>query len=453
MAYCVLRRSLGLLRLIYRLLLALLVGAVLMVVAAIVAVFAALDDQPAIDSPAPITVQDLSRAKQLFKLNDPRTLQQGEQRQIALSQRDIELLLTEAVKRLPGAGDRVRNAAHVDTQHLHLQAAVRLPANPVGHWLNLRLSLLPQPGHLNPQPPGLLLDRVQAGQVTVPVWLAQWLFEQIEPRLRQRAGYTEARAALNLIASTQVHNRHLVVTLRWDKQLAENLRDRSRMIALSQGERLRIGLYGQWIGDQLRRQGGDASLVELLAPLMRLVQQRIDDDREPQAEMRAAMMALALRVGLDDRLTVQVLGDADAAVLRGLGAGRSTLHKRRDLAQHFIVSAALQLNSGSQFADLVGLWKEVDDAKGGSGFSFPDLLADRAGVRFGELAQANPKLWAMQIATIKRESDLIPPIHALPEGLQEPEFQRRYRNRDNEAWARVQTEINRRLQALPLYAQ
>ena len=63
-----------------------------------------------------------------------------------------------------------------------------------------------------------------------------------------------------------------------------------------------------------------------------------------------------------------------------------TLADRGDLAQHFTISAALAATAGSPLADAVGLYKELDDSRSGSGFSFSDLAADRAGTRFGALA-------------------------------------------------------------------
>ena len=71
---------------------------------------------------------------------------------------------------------------------------------------------------------------------------------------------------------------------------------------------------------------------------------------------------------------------ARAARLASLGA--PTMHGRRDLAQHFAVSAALAVLVGPQAAEQVGVAKEISDSRGGSGFSFSDLLADIAGIEF-----------------------------------------------------------------------
>ena len=60
-------------------------------------------------------------------------------------------------------------------------------------------------------------------------------------------------------------------------------------------------------------------------------------------------------------------------------------------------------------------------------------------------AQRAASATAPPVAALSLESDLMPAIDRLPEGLQAPEFQRRFQARDNAAYAQVQAEIERRL--------
>jgi hypothetical protein len=62
------------------------------------------------------------------------------------------------------------------------------------------------------------------------------------------------------------------------------------------------------------------------------------------------------------------------------------MRARADWPKHFTVSAALTVLSLERASDAVGVLKEELDADGGSGFSFGDLLADRAGTAFADLA-------------------------------------------------------------------
>ena len=90
-----------------------------------------------------------------------------------------------------------------------------------------------------------------------------------------------------------------------------------------------------------------------------------------------------------------------------------TLKGRTDSPQHFTVSAALAANAGGTAVDAIGLYREVDDSRRGSGFSFADIAADRAGTVFGEFATRSPdsaRRLQQRVAAGVRESDLMPEL-------------------------------------------
>ena len=107
--------------------------------------------------------------------------------------------------------------------------------------------------------------------------------------------------------------------------------------------------------------------------------------------------------------------------------------------------------AGEPAANAVGLFKEIQDSRGGSGFSFADLAADRAGTRFGELvAGGSPRLRYALRSTLT-DSELAPSLDGLPEPFSAADFEQRFGSGDNAAYRQVTTEIERRLAALPLY--
>ena len=130
-----------------------------------------------------------------------------------------------------------------------------------------------------------------------------------------------------------------------------------------------------------------------------------------------------------------------------------TLNRRDDFPKHFIISAALSANTGGPFADAVGIYKEVADSRGGSGFSFNDIAADRAGSRLGELAEAPQSARALQarLGVPLTERVLMPETSDLPEFMPEPEFKRRFGGVGAPAYARMMADIEARIAALPLY--
>jgi hypothetical protein len=130
------------------------------------------------------------------------------------------------------------------------------------------------------------------------------------------------------------------------------------------------------------------------------------------------------------------------------------LRGRTDLAQHFITSAAIAAAAGVPFADWAGLYKELSDARGGSGFSFSDLAADRAGRTFGQLATRDPgsarRLQGL-VGERLTEDDMMPSVNGLADNLSESEFARRFGGVGSPKYNEVVSDIDGRISALPLY--
>lgn len=170
------------------------------------------------------------------------------------------------------------------------------------------------------------------------------------------------------------------------------------------------------------------------------------------AENQAALIAVAT-----------VLGHEQIAALAGVALppawetlrDRLTpveLRGRPDWARHFLVGAALAPLSHSAMSDAVGRLKEDLDAVEGSGFSFSDLLADRAGARFGTLATGSESEALALQAHLARgwaESDFMPEAADLPEGLTDAELAARYGGVDDPRQRVVLALLERRLAALP----
>src|SRR6478736_144428 len=165
---------------------------------------------------------------------------------------------------------------------------------------------------------------------------------------------------------------------------------------------------------------------------------------------RAAILALGIAIG-HERLARYAGLPRDSELVRQVVAARTgvTLAGRADWARHYCLSAALVVVENPFFSDAGGLMKEQLDALAhGSGFSFGDLAADRAGVRFAEVATASP---AAAVAMQTRlqggfiVADFFPPASDLPENLTLEEFRRtfdgvgapRYRAMVNEIEARL----------------
>jgi hypothetical protein len=105
-------------------------------------------------------------------------------------------------------------------------------------------------------------------------------------------------------------------------------------------------------------------------------------------------------------------------------------------------------------SDAAGLLKEELDAEGGSGFSFGDLLADRAGSTFAEVAtrdEASARRIQDRLAGGFRVDDFFPEAADLPEGIADAELQSRYGGVGGPLYRETADDVERRVRACPAY--
>ncbi len=169
-------------------------------------------------------------------------------------------------------------------------------------------------------------------------------------------------------------------------------------------------------------------------------------------DLRAAFTALGAHCG-DRRATETIAGRMDAPGGPSACAG-TTLGGRRDLRQHFTLSAALAATGGGGMSFGMGEVKELLDAgrSGGSGYSFDDLAFDRAGIRLFDTAMATaPADLPALLARMTGESAIAPPIDGLPAGLTEAQFTAQFGSVDSAAYAAMLAEIDTRIAALAVH--
>jgi hypothetical protein len=133
---------------------------------------------------------------------------------------------------------------------------------------------------------------------------------------------------------------------------------------------------------------------------------------------------------------------------------RVKLRNRQDWTRHYTLSAALQVLSSTLASMDAGILKEELDADGGSGFSFGDLLADRAGTMFAVRAtESESAAKAMQdrIAAGITVGDLMPDGSDLKDGLTDQELQEQYGGVGGDGYRRLLAEIDRRIESCPAF--
>lgn len=172
------------------------------------------------------------------------------------------------------------------------------------------------------------------------------------------------------------------------------------------------------------------------------------------ADPGAFLEGLAAALDLPSPSAAEGLETAEEAKARRRDLGEPTLRGRADLLRHFLVSALLVRGRGAAVAEAAGLAKEAADATpGGSGFSFADLLADLAGIRFAAwLAGKDPGERLARLAREFRGDAVCPDPKGLPEGIREAELAREWGGPSGKRLLAEVESLRARVEALPLYA-
>jgi len=165
---------------------------------------------------------------------------------------------------------------------------------------------------------------------------------------------------------------------------------------------------------------------------------------------KAAILALGVILG-EEKVAKVARREIDPSYRPRIDAlrHRITLRGRHDLARHFWVSAALAVVSGEAKSIAVGKAKELMDAEpGGSGFSFIDMAANSAGIRFAVLATKNETQARNMRERVQQSDssfDRCPSIDGLPEGMTSVQFQEQYGGIGGEEDRKLFEEIRKRL--------
>ncbi|MBI1284442.1 MAG: hypothetical protein GC183_08920 [Thiobacillus sp.] len=392
-----------------------------------------LDDAPAIESPTTFHRTDLAWIKSLFRKHDPRSQTPNVVYSIQLDETELNRLLNYAVelRRVSGI------AAELTPGMATLTATIAVPKNPFGRFLNITAELTDVPG-------GIRIQSLQLGSLPLPGMLANWTARQAHRWLRHDKTYAAMADAFS-----QVHFDESRATLdyRWQPELLTRIERKSVALLIAPADQARMLAYAEQLDSLLKpyARGRTVPLVRIAAPLFAYSPPSGGD---AGAENRAALTALGAYLA---GISLPKLLEGDSQSIRRAPRVLLSLHGRRDFAEHYTISAALSVNAGSRLANAIGLFKEEEDATMGSGFSFTDLAADRAGVQLGERATGDAAEKVRELlATAHKDSDLLPDFRNLPEFMPQAEFERRFGPVGGPRYQKIITRIDAQLAAHPL---
>jgi len=381
-----------------------------------------------------LTHDDIARAKKI--LHEGAQIKPYELGTIELTESDLNLAGNYLLNRY------WKSAVYIQLKDnkLRFNVTVTLPDNSLGKFLNISFrlgndSIYELPG----------ITKFKVGKLLLPARLAAWVIQRVIQNTQLREYYILATQPIKAVAIDQEK-----VTLTYFSS-AETLRQARNFLSDSSANPAQ-GVYQQKLAEIVANHDPEwrLSLAELLQPMFQLALNRSTPDNAIE-ENRLVIFTVNDYVNKQEIPKLLAVSGATSA---GKPQYSPFMYKRIDLAQHFIGAAALTASVNSKLAKVMGEQKELSDADGGSGFSFIDLAADKAGTRFGEIATSTPenaRRIQKAMSGIRSYSEFMPDPRDLPEKMDAAEFKARFGTINSPEYQKVSKEIDARIAALSIY--
>ena len=387
----------------------------------------AIEDHPRIDRQVILTPEHIGRAKQIIDAHRY-WVRPGMLAAANIASSDVDLAANYLAHRFGKGSAQVILADGNAVIRLSLPMAII----PINGYINLAASVMEEDG--KPQ-----LQSVQIGKLMLPDVLTQILALQFVDWLRQSAEY---KAGLDSLKWVKLSRNELGVVYRWAGGFSKGM----RASIIDKQERERLLHYQSILAANSVRNEAVMPLSEILPPLIRVAAAR-SVNGDALAENRAVILVVAFHVlGVSLKRILPEAANWPRSVPQSI-----TLDGRDDFAKHFMASAAIAAYADTMLSDAIGLYKEIEDSLHGSGFSFNDIAADRAGTKFGEkavISKASAQQLQRQVVSGLKDADLMPLWSDLPEFMSEMEFKQRFGGIDAPAYQRMMQKIEQRVAAL-----
>ncbi len=414
------------------------------VVGLAMAVTRAVESAPLSFEPTVVNSGERRSVYRQFEGKSPQAIPEGKTERLALSPRDLNVLLAWGLS-LEHTGRKVQ--VEVDDDNASLAASARLPGE--SRYLNAVLagSAGIENGRLR-----LHVKQLSVGRLDAP----SWLLAAVSPAIA-RMVVSDPRVKVIVAPIRKLDLTRTGVEIVYGHADLPN----GFVASLFQGEgtgegdvpivRAHVRHLLDVAGSLPRDEARFGAAVEAAFDYARLRSK----NGNAVKENRGAVLALGILLGhwRVQNLVGTVLDEGRLKLATRAYKGVD-LRGRTDWPKHFFVSASLTVVSHRAVSDQTGLLKEELDADGGSGFSFGDLAADRAGTTFGQAAtrdEAAARAMQDRLDRGFRVDDFFPLAADLPEDLTDAEFQARYGGVGGAGYERVVEEIEKRVSRCAAY--
>jgi hypothetical protein len=390
-------------------------------------VFFGISNEPDVKLDWTMTQADINRAKKI--LHEGYKTKPDEVGTIVLSYADLNLATNYLLNRV----SKSRTIISLKPNKLKFIVTATLPKNSLGKYVNITFRLGNEDGSQRPT-----LTKFKAGKLLLPSKLAAYVIQKIIDQTSLKEYFILATDPIKAVA---IDANKITITYHPSQATLNTARD---LLSYNTTQYDHAKVYKAKLTQIIRRHDPNwrLSLAELLQPLFALAYKR--STLETAIEANRAIINTVNDYVNESKTVANPIKPYYPAYL----------YKRNDLAQHFMGAASVTTSVNSQIAKALGEEKELRDAQSGSGFSFIDLAADKAGTRFGELATFDPssaRRLQQKMAAIKDYTDFMPDPRALPEHMDEAAFKERYGKINSELYLKVSKEIDKLIESTTIY--
>ncbi|CCQ72094.1 hypothetical protein [Magnetospira sp. QH-2] len=347
-----------------------------------------------------------------------------------------------------GLGQNWPTTAVIKDDALEMRGTIPLPRM---RFLNIALSV-------ENNDRGLSFGGLRLGRITLPGQAVPPLIQGVLDDVMETGA---GNILFDAVRSTTIEADQISLTYRFgrdDISLLKKGLDRVVTRYQPLGDPTLVQLYYKRLMQVGNRQAWNKAnrLGEYLAPTFALAAERSAQGHDPVLENRAALLAVSLYCG--PPIFEKAIGKVRTGRLWNHFSRCRFTHVggRHDLALHFMFSAYLRMVSDVAPAFVVGEVKELlDSSRGGSGFSFDDLAADRAGIRLADFALKSKQNARHTQRMFSQSSDdglYFPKHRDLPAGLTQALFEGVYGSMNDPRYHDMVAKIDARISELPLYA-
>jgi len=364
--------------------------------------------------------------------------------ELSLSQNDLDAIMAVASHTIPQS----QFESVLSPYGVSLSASKKINIRLFDVFINVNCLLTPNFDQFE-------IDYCDLGSIPLPGWLIKSIIQTVTNLI---FGAEVEDTLTRLIDSGRIERNRIVFSTTKTKDFKGNINSSistaaSVIRSVNKSTEIENNRVKAYIEVLLAQEQSGQSLAFYIGKAFAYAKQQ-PIDYDPVIENTAALWALAITYSSSSfskfiGLNIETITNTNTTI------ANTTLRGRDDLKSHFLYSIILEQLGEQEIALNVGELKELlDSNKGGSGYSFADLAADKAGVSFSNYVTSSEDaaIHAQQIlANITNEDSFFPYIHDLAEGFKGNEFKRIFGEINSDMYEKQETKIFQRISKLTLY--